>query len=57
MTPHDDLPETTTPDDMARDFAIRLHAYKCSTEEALGILLGAAMNYISIQKELERIDD
>lgn len=59
MTTYEELPESTTPEELARDFAIRLHTYGCDMGEALAILLGAAMNYtaIGVLKDEENPDD
>ena len=57
MTPYEDLPKETTPDEMARDFAVRLHTYGCDVSEALAVLLGAAMNYIAMHDALEKEED
>ena len=53
MTPYEDLPKETSPDEMARVFAIHLHTYGCNASEALAVLLGAAMNYIAMHDALE----
>jgi len=57
MTPYEDLPESTTPDELARDFAIHLHTYGCDVSEALAVLLGAAMHYTLLHNALEEKED
>lgn len=53
MTPYEDLPEETTPDEIARDFAVRLHTYGCDMAQALAVLLGAAMGYTAMIENLK----
>ena len=53
MTPYEDLPEKTTPDEIARDFAVRLHTYGCDMAQALAVLLGAAMGYTAMIENLK----
>lgn len=57
MTPYEDLPETTTPDEMAQEFAVRLHTYRCDMAQALAVLLGAAMGYTAMIENMKENPD